>query len=1188
MLLAYSLAFGISLMSQPTWRAMLGVTLVPSILYVALCWWYIPESPRWLVSKGRMVEAKQVLQRLRKRDDVEAELALLVEGLGHVDDVTIEEYILHPANAINCDAIDHKGSHVRIIGADSEGAAWIATPLVSAHDIGNGKSAWSRAGSLRRDSQVNQESNNILPLDPLVAFMGSLQRNAPADGLLLSASFKDSEVFAPFDEENPPPYSPATKDYGLDDGETEQDLSTSLLEEKNEVLLSGDFASPYSMSSPREKPTPLSSFSNFLRGSVKSLTSENFDRNNDISTSNNIGGGWQLAWQWSHEEGKSSDFKTVFLHQQAVSGDGISRAGSMASTVGRIGSGKNLTFQASSLVGTPAPSHISLLAEGSVGPAMLHPVNMAHRRPAWSDIMEPGVRGALVMGCTLQFLQQFSGLNAVLYYTPQILQASGAEGLLANLSKDSTSLLARALLYLKTDFNLDGKPDVEGLIVASAIITAFLSTLCAGPLADWLGRKTMLYVSGVLYTVGAGIMAWSPHVSVLIMGRSLIGVAVGLASAISPLHISECSPPEIRGQLLTFPQLCGLFGMLLAYSLAFGISLMSQPTWRAMLGVTLVPSILYVALCWWYIPESPRWLVSKGRMVEAKQVLQRLRKRDDVEAELALLVEGLGHVDDVTIEEYILHPANAINCDAIDHKGSHVRIIGADSEGAAWIATPLVSAHDIGNGKSAWSRAGSLRRDSQVNQESNNILPLDPLVAFMGSLQRNAPADGLLLSASFKDSEVFAPFDEENPPPYSPATKDYGLDDGETEQDLSTPLLEEKNEVLLSGDFASPYSMSSPREKPTPLSSFSNFLRGSVKSLTSENFDRNNDISTSNNIGGGWQLAWQWSHEEGKSSDFKTVFLHQQAVSGDGISRAGSMASTVGRIGSGKNLTFQASSLVGTPAPSHISLLAEGSVGPAMLHPVNMAHRRPAWSDIMEPGVRGALVMGCTLQFLQQFSGLNAVLYYTPQILQASGAEGLLANLSKDSTSLLASMISGLLVIPFILWAVRLMDTSGRRAILLRTLPILPVCLILVILVKHFLMQGLLQACISFIVMTSFMCCFIMGFGPVPNILCAEIFPTRVRGLCNGICAATMWLSTVFITYGFPATVGKIGLDGVFIIFAVVSVISWVYVYIKVPETKGMPLEVITQLFAVSATTASSKQPEVHSKEGNELQSKIK
>ncbi|KAI5060983.1 hypothetical protein GOP47_0023488 [Adiantum capillus-veneris] len=686
--------------------------------------------------------------------------------------------------------------------------------------------------------------------------------------------------------------------------------------------------------------------------------------------------------------------------------------------------------------------------------------------------------------------------------------------------------IAGALLYLKTDFNLEGKPEIEGIIVASAIITAFVTTLCAGPLADWLGRKAMLHVSGVLYTMGAAIMAWSPHVYVLIMGRFLIGIAVGLASAISPLHISECSPPEIRGQLLTFPQLCGSVGMLLAYSLAFGISLMSpQPPWRAMLGVTLVPSILYVVLCRWYIPESPRWLVSKGRMVEAKQVLQRLRKKNDVAAELALLVEGLGH-DEVAIEEYILHPANAKNCDSIDHEGSHIQIIGADSEGASWIATPLASAHDGDGFKSPWSTAGSMRSDSQANQDSHKILPLDPLVAFIGSLQRSAP-DGLHTSASFKDSEVFAPFDEENPPSYSPAIKDSNLDDGTSDDDLSTPLLEEKNESLLFGDPASPYSMRSSMGKQTPLSSFSNFLRGSIKSIRSDSLDHNNDISTSNDIGGGWQLAWKWLHEEGKVSDFKTVFLHQQPVFGDGvISHASSMASIVGRIGSEKNLVFQASSLVGTPAQSQVSLVAEGSIGPAMLHPVNTALRGPAWSDIMEPGVRGALVIGCMLQFLQQFSGLNAVLYYTPQILQASGAEGLLSNLSKDSTSLLASTISGILVIPFILWAVRLMDTSGRRAILLHTLPILPVCLILVILIKDCLPEGLLQASLSFVVMASFMCCFIMGFGPIPNILCAEIFPTRVRGLCNGICAATMWLSTVFITYCFPATVVKIGLDG--------------------------------------------------------------
>lgn len=92
-----------------------------------------------------------------------------------------------------------------------------------------------------------------------------------------------------------------------------------------------------------------------------------------------------------------------------------------------------------------------------------------------------------------------------------------------------------------------------------------------------------------------------------------------------------------------------------------------------------------------------------------------------------------------------------------------------------------------------------------------------------------------------------------------------------------------------------------------------------------------------------------------------------------------------------------------------------------------------------------------------------------------------------------------------------------------------------------------------------------MGFGPIPNILCAEIFPTRVRGVCIAICALTFWIGDIIVTYSLPVMLTSIGLRGVFGIYAIVCTIAWFFVYLKVPETKGMPLEVITQFFAVGA-----------------------
>lgn len=97
-----------------------------------------------------------------------------------------------------------------------------------------------------------------------------------------------------------------------------------------------------------------------------------------------------------------------------------------------------------------------------------------------------------------------------------------------------------------------------------------------------------------------------------------------------------------------------------------------------------------------------------------------------------------------------------------------------------------------------------------------------------------------------------------------------------------------------------------------------------------------------------------------------------------------------------------------------------------------------------------------------------------------------------------------------------------------------------------------------------------MAYGPIPNILCAEIFPTRVRGLCIAICALVFWIGDIIVTYTLPVMLTSIGLAGVFGIYAVVCCISFVFVFLKVPETKGMPLEVITEFFAVGARQANT------------------
>lgn len=186
------------------------------------------------------------------------------------------------------------------------------------------------------------------------------------------------------------------------------------------------------------------------------------------------------------------------------------------------------------------------------------------------------------------------------------------------------------MLYIKREFDLQSQPTLEGLIVATSLIGATVITTFSGAVADSIGRRPLLIISSLLYFVSGLVMLWAPNIYILLLARLLDGFGIGLAVTLVPVYISETAPPEIRGLLNTLPQFTGSAGMFLSYCMVFGMSLMESPSWRLMLGVLSIPSMIYFVLTVFFLPESPRWLVSKGRMEEAKKVLQKIRGRDNV------------------------------------------------------------------------------------------------------------------------------------------------------------------------------------------------------------------------------------------------------------------------------------------------------------------------------------------------------------------------------------------------------------------------------------------------------------------------------------------------------------------------------------------------------------------------------
>ncbi|KAH7445657.1 hypothetical protein KP509_01G019000 [Ceratopteris richardii] len=728
-----------------------------------------------------------------------------------------------------------------------------------------------------------------------------------------------------------------------------------------------------------------------------------------------------------------------------------------------------------------------------------------------------------------------------------------------------SSAIAGALLYIKPEFHLEDNPTMVGLVVAATLVAAILGTALAGPSSDWLGRRTMLRVSAIFYSLGSLVMMWSPYVYVLLVGRLLTGAGIGLATTIVPILIAESAPTEIRGQLATFPQLTGTSGQFLSYCVVFGLSLTASPSWRLMLGILSIPSLAYLTVCTMFLPESPRWLVSKGHMSAAKVVLQRLRGREDVEAEMALLVEGLEVRGETAFEEYILKPVETViseegkPTEPVEAKGNIV--IFEPEYSQSWIATPLTVERE--GDHRLLSRPGSIKGSS--------ARLLDSTVALLDAIQSNLEDQQQHQDQWEQASE--AKWDEESQAaersPFVNGDRAYEHDEAEEEAEgLSTPLLEKDLSRTIE---ESTRAMNIPEEGYSPRHwrgsrKGSGNLFGSFRS--SQGSLPGMIFGSTGNLGGGWQLAWKWEQGEGEDQEghLKRVFLLQENPEQVGISVPAALHEVEG---------IPAAALVTEPAPYIAQVLEEEPlVGPATLHPAETDVPSLVWSELREVGVKRALVVGIGLQFFQQFSGINAVLYYLPQILEDAGAESVLSKLglSSDSSSLLASGVITLLMLPCIVVAMRLMDRSGRRQLLLATLPVLAISLMVLVVTIVFIPAGVLQALLSFVSITVFACSFVTGLGPVPNIICSEIFPTRARGICIGLCSAVLWVSNVIVSDCFPLLLKRVGLAGAFSIFSIFTIISWIYVFLKVPETKGVPLEVISQIFAYQASAQATKK----------------
>src|SRR5699024_9329924 len=194
-------------------------------------------------------------------------------------------------------------------------------------------------------------------------------------------------------------------------------------------------------------------------------------------------------------------------------------------------------------------------------------------------------------------------------------------------------VISGALIYIKQSFPVS--TFLQEVITGSVLVGAMVGAASGGRLADQFGRRRLGMAGAIVFFVSSLGMAVSPSVGWLIGWRVIEGIAVGVASVLGTLYISEIAPSDVRGTLGFLQQLMITLGILLAYvvNYIFAPSLFGVIGWRWMLGFGAVPAVI-LGIGMYFLPESPRWLIEHERVEDAREVLSRLRERETVDDEL--------------------------------------------------------------------------------------------------------------------------------------------------------------------------------------------------------------------------------------------------------------------------------------------------------------------------------------------------------------------------------------------------------------------------------------------------------------------------------------------------------------------------------------------------------------------------
>ncbi|KAK9142550.1 hypothetical protein Syun_011950 [Stephania yunnanensis] len=180
-------------------------------------------------------------------------------------------------------------------------------------------------------------------------------------------------------------------------------------------------------------------------------------------------------------------------------------------------------------------------------------------------------------------------------------------------------VMSGAVLYIKDTMKISSVQ--QEILVGVLNVASLIGSAASGKTSDMIGRRYTIVLAAMTFLLGAILMGLAPSYTFLMAGRVVAGIGVGYSLMIAPVYTAEISPTAFRGLLSSLPEVFINVGILLGYISNYALAgLPSHINWRIMLGIAGVPAIA-IAIGVARMPESPRWLVMKGRIEEAKRVL---------------------------------------------------------------------------------------------------------------------------------------------------------------------------------------------------------------------------------------------------------------------------------------------------------------------------------------------------------------------------------------------------------------------------------------------------------------------------------------------------------------------------------------------------------------------------------------